>query len=82
MRRPAQHWIPHSQNFPNSALRSSPQQEPNSALRSSLLQVSSKSNLNVPAAVAAIRRERKGRDVFVMGAANVGKSAFIRALVR
>lgn len=36
----------------------------------------------MPAAVAAIRRERRGRDVYVMGAANVGKSAFIRALVR
>jgi nitric-oxide synthase len=32
--------------------------------------------------VAAIRRERRGRDVYVMGAANVGKSAFIRALVK
>ncbi len=46
------------------------------------LQVSSKSGAGVPAAVAAIRRERRGRDVYVMGAANVGKSAFIRALVR
>ena len=27
-------------------------------------------------------RTRKGRDVYVMGAANVGKSSFIRALVR
>ena len=34
------------------------------------------------AAVAAVRRERRGRDVFVMGAANVGKSAFIRALMK
>ncbi|KAL4421002.1 hypothetical protein ABPG77_008839 [Micractinium sp. CCAP 211/92] len=44
--------------------------------------VSAKSGAGVPAAVAAIRRERRGRDVFVMGAANVGKSAFIRSLVR
>jgi len=28
--------------------------------------------------VRAIRIERKGRDVYVMGAANVGKSAFVR----
>lgn len=28
--------------------------------------------------VKAIRIERKGRDVYVMGAANVGKSAFVR----
>ena len=28
--------------------------------------------------VKAIRIERMGRDVFVMGAANVGKSAFVR----
>ena len=29
-------------------------------------------------AVKAIRIERKGRDIYVMGAANVGKSAFVR----
>jgi nitric-oxide synthase len=46
------------------------------------LQVSSKTGAGVPTAVAAIRRERRGRDVYVMGAANVGKSAFIRALVK
>lgn len=28
--------------------------------------------------VKAARIERKGRDVYVMGAANVGKSAFVR----
>jgi nitric-oxide synthase len=27
-------------------------------------------------------RERKGRDVFVVGAANVGKSAFVRAMLK
>jgi nitric-oxide synthase len=43
--------------------------------------LSSRSGANVSTAVAAIRRERKGRDVYVLGAANVGKSAFIRALV-
>lgn len=29
-----------------------------------------------------LARERKGRDVFVIGAANVGKSAFVRAMLR
>ncbi len=33
-------------------------------------------------AVSKICRERKGRDVFVVGAANVGKSAFVRAMLR
>lgn len=33
-------------------------------------------------ATAKITRERKGRDVFVVGAANVGKSAFVRAMLR
>ena len=45
-------------------------------------QVSSRTGAGVPEAVGAIRRERRGRDVFVMGAANVGKSAFIRALMK
>ena len=31
---------------------------------------------------SAILRDRKGRSVYVMGAANVGKSSFIRALVK
>ncbi len=29
-------------------------------------------------AVATLRKERRGRDVYVLGAANVGKSAFVR----
>jgi nitric-oxide synthase len=29
-----------------------------------------------------ICRERKGRDVYVIGAANVGKSAFVRAMLK
>ncbi len=33
-------------------------------------------------AASSIRRERRGRDVYVIGAANVGKSAFIRSLVK
>ena len=28
--------------------------------------------------MATIRKERGGRDVYVLGAANVGKSAFVR----
>ena len=31
---------------------------------------------------SAVLRERKGRDVYVLGAANVGKSSFVRALVK
>jgi hypothetical protein len=44
--------------------------------------VSSRSGEGVPAVAAKIGRERRGRDVFVVGAANVGKSAFVRALLR
>lgn len=44
--------------------------------------MSARTGEGVSEAVAAIRTERRGRDVFVMGAANVGKSAFIRALVK
>lgn len=33
-------------------------------------------------AVGKICRERKGRDVYVVGAANVGKSAFVRAMLK
>lgn len=36
----------------------------------------------VEAATSKICRERKGRDVFVVGAANVGKSAFVRAMLK
>ena len=46
------------------------------------VQVSARTGEGVSEAVAAIRRERRGRDVYAMGAANVGKSAFIRALVK
>ena len=31
---------------------------------------------------SAMLRERRGRDVYVLGAANVGKSSFVRALMR
>lgn len=43
--------------------------------------VSSKTRAGVPFAAASLRRARAGRDVVVLGAANVGKSAFVRALV-
>lgn len=44
--------------------------------------VSSRTGDGLGAATSALRRERKGRDVYVLGAANVGKSAFVRAMVR
>ena len=43
--------------------------------------VSSRTRAGVPFAAASLRRARAGRDVVVLGAANVGKSAFVRALV-
>jgi nitric-oxide synthase, plant len=43
---------------------------------------SSKSGDGVGRAVGALRRERRGRDLVVLGAANVGKSAFVRAFVK
>lgn len=36
----------------------------------------------VSAVTGKICRERKGRDVYVIGAANVGKSAFVRAMLK
>lgn len=44
--------------------------------------VSSRTGDGVSEAVAAVRRSRLGRDVYIMGAANVGKSSFVRALVK
>ncbi|KAK9806106.1 hypothetical protein WJX72_001602 [[Myrmecia] bisecta] len=44
--------------------------------------VSSRTGAGVSEAAAAILRERRGRDVFMLGAANVGKSAFVRALIQ
>lgn len=43
--------------------------------------VSSRTRAGVPFAAASLRKARAGRDVVVLGAANVGKSAFVRALV-
>ncbi len=36
----------------------------------------------IEVATSKICRERKGRDVYVVGAANVGKSAFVRAMLK
>lgn len=44
--------------------------------------VSSRTGANIAAAASSILIERKGRDIYILGAANVGKSAFVRALVR
>lgn len=41
--------------------------------------VSSKTQEGIADAAAYIRQSRLGRDVYVVGAANVGKSAFIRS---
>ncbi|KAI3894206.1 hypothetical protein MKX03_022631 [Papaver bracteatum] len=43
---------------------------------------SSKSLAGVSGVIAQIQAERKGRDVYILGAANVGKSAFINALLK
>ncbi|GLC36226.1 hypothetical protein PLESTB_001366400 [Pleodorina starrii] len=44
--------------------------------------VSSHTGDGMSAAVSRICRERKSRDVYVVGAANVGKSAFVRAMLK
>ncbi|WIA31824.1 hypothetical protein OEZ86_002691 [Tetradesmus obliquus] len=44
--------------------------------------VSSHSGEGIAAVTSKLCRERKGRDVFVVGAANVGKSAFVRAMLK
>eukprot|EP00899_Mesostigma_viride_P029182 jgi/Mesvir1/9449/Mv17839-RA.1 len=44
--------------------------------------VSARTGEGMESASLAILSEKKGRDVYVMGAANVGKSAFIHALLR
>ncbi|KAG0475897.1 hypothetical protein HPP92_012738 [Vanilla planifolia] len=43
---------------------------------------SSKSLVGIAGVLSEIQKEKKGRDVYIMGAANVGKSAFISALLR
>lgn len=42
--------------------------------------VSSRTRDGVADAASAILKERRGRDVYILGAANVGKSAFIRCV--
>lgn len=43
---------------------------------------SSKSLVGVAGVASEIQKEKKGRDVYVLGSANVGKSAFISALLK
>lgn len=43
---------------------------------------SSKSLVGIAGVVAEIQKEKKGRDVYILGSANVGKSAFINALLK
>ncbi|KAK9916297.1 hypothetical protein WJX75_001022 [Coccomyxa subellipsoidea] len=44
--------------------------------------VSSRTREGIAEVAKAVRVERRGRDVYIMGAANVGKSAFVRAFVK
>lgn len=43
---------------------------------------SSKSLAGIVGVASEIQREKKGRDVYILGSANVGKSAFINALLK
>lgn len=43
---------------------------------------SSKSLVGIAGVVAEIQKEKKGRDVYILGSANVGKSAFINAMLK
>ncbi|XP_042484009.1 putative nitric oxide synthase isoform X2 [Macadamia integrifolia] len=43
---------------------------------------SSKSLVGITGVASEIQREKKGRDVYILGSANVGKSAFINALLK
>ncbi|PAN03537.1 hypothetical protein PAHAL_1G003800 [Panicum hallii] len=43
---------------------------------------SSKSLVGITGVISEIHQEKKGRDVYILGSANVGKSAFISALLR
>ncbi|GMP24061.1 hypothetical protein CsSME_00001455 [Camellia sinensis var. sinensis] len=43
---------------------------------------SSKSLVGIVGVVSEIQKEKKGRDVYILGSANVGKSAFINALLK
>ena len=48
----------------------------------SVVCVSSRKNTNMKKAVGTMFAERKGRDVYVLGSANVGKSTFIRSALK
>ncbi|KAK8938960.1 putative nitric oxide synthase [Platanthera zijinensis] len=43
---------------------------------------SSKSLVGITGVISEIKKEKKGRDVYILGSANVGKSAFINALLK
>ncbi|KAK9144374.1 hypothetical protein Sjap_004277 [Stephania japonica] len=43
---------------------------------------SSKSLVGITGVASEIQKEKKGRDVYILGSANVGKSAFINALLK
>ncbi|MCO5597272.1 hypothetical protein L7F22_051348 [Adiantum nelumboides] len=43
---------------------------------------SSKSMVGIPGVVSYLRQQRQGRDVFILGSANVGKSAFVSAMLQ
>ncbi|CAN1265391.1 NO-associated protein 1, chloroplastic/mitochondrial [Linum perenne] len=43
---------------------------------------SAKSLVGITGVIAEIQKEKKGRDVYILGSANVGKSAFINALLK
>ncbi|KAG8057841.1 hypothetical protein GUJ93_ZPchr0002g25877 [Zizania palustris] len=43
---------------------------------------SSKSMVGITGVISEVQQEKKGRDVYILGSANVGKSAFISALLR
>ncbi|KAG9452289.1 hypothetical protein H6P81_005193 [Aristolochia fimbriata] len=43
---------------------------------------SSKSLVGIAGVISEIQKEKKGRDVYILGSANVGKSAFINAMLK
>ncbi|XP_078439832.1 P-loop containing nucleoside triphosphate hydrolases superfamily protein [Wolffia australiana] len=43
---------------------------------------SSKSLVGIAGVISEVQKEKKGRDVYILGSANVGKSAFINAMLK
>ncbi|KAH7437897.1 hypothetical protein KP509_05G094200 [Ceratopteris richardii] len=43
---------------------------------------SSKSMVGIPGVISYLRQQRQGRDVYILGSANVGKSAFVSAMLQ